>query len=634
MTFTAGRPACIFSHLAALAPRWTMALALAATTAVATAQTLTTLTGGGNAAPTGVSNAQDGAYYISAANGRWTFYHGGFTFLSITSSGGGRISADGAYQTIGINNNGLITGESAPVISPAWSIPSSTTTTALPASDSIAARFTAATSTSAGIPGIPNNAYGHTEPAGGPADFQCYGSGDSGSVHSPTCMSQNGRFVGLQGYISTYNSAGTAILATNSFRFRPALWDSATNTTRLLPTPYRTSSSTTRRRDGSTYAISDDGQVIVGAQEPNVPCSANSPDPDGARLIVWRWNGSDYSISYLPNGVNASGFPIGPSISFANPGTVSPVQINPAGTIIVGPATSNSGQSYIGKWVWNGSSWNSPINLGSNVNPTVPIASIAGEATVTITTATPHGLSVNDWVYIAGTSVASYNGLWQVAGSEDPSSFSISAAAGGDATGGTVNKAASWLPTYILSSPGCTGNFPAIRATGMSADGSVVVGLATYAPNNCDTLHANAQAGWIWTAATGYMEDWYDHLRAIGVAGLNIGEPFGPPASNTPPHLAGPRAMSPDGSAFIGSYTLEVGAQPWILAPAHICGSADFNCDGDVGTDADIESFFACIAGTCPAPPCLSSADFNGDGDVGTDSDIEAFFRVLAGGAC
>jgi hypothetical protein len=64
------------------------------------------------------------------------------------------------------------------------------------------------------------------------------------------------------------------------------------------------------------------------------------------------------------------------------------------------------------------------------------------------------------------------------------------------------------------------------------------------------------------------------------------------------------------------------------------CGSADFNCDGDVGTDADIEAFFTCLAGTCPPAPCTSTADFNFDGDVGTDSDIEAFFRVLAGGNC
>jgi spore coat protein A len=64
------------------------------------------------------------------------------------------------------------------------------------------------------------------------------------------------------------------------------------------------------------------------------------------------------------------------------------------------------------------------------------------------------------------------------------------------------------------------------------------------------------------------------------------------------------------------------------------CGSADFNCDGDVGTDADIESFFACLSGNCPLPPCASNADFNGDRDVGTDADIEAFFRVLGGGQC
>jgi hypothetical protein len=66
--------------------------------------------------------------------------------------------------------------------------------------------------------------------------------------------------------------------------------------------------------------------------------------------------------------------------------------------------------------------------------------------------------------------------------------------------------------------------------------------------------------------------------------------------------------------------------------PAPVCGSADFNHDGDGGTDADIEAFFACIAGSCCAT--CDSADFNYDGDSATDADIEAFFRVLAGGAC
>ena len=60
--------------------------------------------------------------------------------------------------------------------------------------------------------------------------------------------------------------------------------------------------------------------------------------------------------------------------------------------------------------------------------------------------------------------------------------------------------------------------------------------------------------------------------------------------------------------------------------------SADFDGDGDIGTDADIEAFFACLGGTCCAT--CQSADFDGDGDVGTDADIETFFRVLGGGAC
>jgi hypothetical protein len=66
-----------------------------------------------------------------------------------------------------------------------------------------------------------------------------------------------------------------------------------------------------------------------------------------------------------------------------------------------------------------------------------------------------------------------------------------------------------------------------------------------------------------------------------------------------------------------------------ILNAASSC-SADFDHDGDAGTDADIEAFFACLGGNC-CPAC-GSADFDGDGDTGTDSDIEAFFRVLGGG--
>jgi hypothetical protein len=101
------------------------------------------------------------------------------------------------------------------------------------------------------------------------------------------------------------------------------------------------------------------------------------------------------------------------------------------------------------------------------------------------------------------------------------------------------------------------------------------------------------------------------------------------------------------GSAgFDGQGQLQFGAPPYQIRciVSNACGptasgqvtltvnSADFDGDADVGTDADIGAFFACIGGTC-CPMC-GSADFNGDGDTGTDADIERFFRVLAGGPC
>jgi hypothetical protein len=64
------------------------------------------------------------------------------------------------------------------------------------------------------------------------------------------------------------------------------------------------------------------------------------------------------------------------------------------------------------------------------------------------------------------------------------------------------------------------------------------------------------------------------------------------------------------------------------------CGTSDFNGDGDFGTDADIEAFFACLGGNCCGECFEGGSDFNGDGDFGTDQDIESFFRVLGGGAC
>ncbi len=83
------------------------------------------------------------------------------------------------------------------------------------------------------------------------------------------------------------------------------------------------------------------------------------------------------------------------------------------------------------------------------------------------------------------------------------------------------------------------------------------------------------------------------------------------------------------GFAFSGEVDIS-----WADCPVAGGGTADFNCDGDAGTDSDIEAFFRCLAGNCPAAPCANTADYNNDGDVGTDADIDSFFRVLSGGPC
>ena len=98
--------------------------------------------------------------------------------------------------------------------------------------------------------------------------------------------------------------------------------------------------------------------------------------------------------------------------------------------------------------------------------------------------------------------------------------------------------------------------------------------------------------------------------------------------------------ISPDGRVVVGTAVDGAGETQGFAATLFgppirsACSSADFDGDGDSGTDADIEAFFACFAGNCCATCWSLGADFNGDGDTGTDADIEAFFRVLAGGNC
>jgi probable HAF family extracellular repeat protein len=146
-------------------------------------------------------------------------------------------------------------------------------------------------------------------------------------------------------------------------------------------------------------------------------------------------------------------------------------------------------------------------------------------------------------------------------------------------------------------------------AYGVSSVGPVVVGFAHSGPSD---------RAMIWSAGLGpvYLDAY------LGALGVDL----------TGWTLTMARSITPDGRTVVGWGVHNGHTEGWIATLPPPCGSADFNGDSDSATDADIEAFFACLAGSCCAT--CGSPDFNGDGMASTDADIEAFFRVLAGGPC
>jgi probable HAF family extracellular repeat protein len=157
---------------------------------------------------------------------------------------------------------------------------------------------------------------------------------------------------------------------------------------------------------------------------------------------------------------------------------------------------------------------------------------------------------------------------------------------------------------------------PLSAAFNASWDGSFIVGVQGRHVGEFQTdFHAV-----LWSPYLGVV-DLNTYLPTIGI-------------DTTGWHLEYATGISADGRTIVGFGTLHAQTRGFVLTLPPPCGTADFNNDADHGTDADIEAFFACLAGNC-CPRCpQAGADFNADGDPGTDQDIEAFFRVLAGGTC
>ncbi|MBI5865455.1 MAG: hypothetical protein HZB38_13295, partial [Planctomycetes bacterium] len=345
------------------------AAGLVVSNAAAQPQVISLGRGGPNSAAPGPSGSYilGGVGISSSAAGYWTLNG---TALSIaeaagTGTGAGYLSADGAYAAVIISNSTppRVFGNTATNVSPPFSMnPTLVPSTTNPqATEFRAARWNLATNTiqdMGGLPIVP--------------ELMVYGSGSSGgstgTFITPNAISSTGRFIVGQAYISSYNSSAGTTISDNTFHWRAFIWDAEANgglgAYTIMPTPFRTSTNTWRRRTGAAFAVSSDGLVVLGAQEHNVSTTPTA-DPDGARLVVWRWDAgtSQYVMTYLPNGVNGSGFPYTLSV------TARSVHMNAAGTMIVAMAVDDTSSTYLAKWTWDAgtSTWNAPQNLGSGL---------------------------------------------------------------------------------------------------------------------------------------------------------------------------------------------------------------------------------------------------------------------------
>jgi hypothetical protein len=128
----------------------------------------------------------------------------------------------------------------------------------------------------------------------------------------------------------------------------------------------------------------------------------------------------------------------------------------------------------------------------------------------------------------------------------------------------------------------------------------------------------------------------YGPITPVNTSGIDQG--FGQDASGGDRTIgvenAGGTAAVSHPSATHNGESLMVTFNPPPSPCGPVCATSDYDGDGDSGTDADIEAFFACLAGNCCATCWHLGSDINADGDSGTDADIEAFFRILAGNAC
>jgi len=301
------------------------------------------------------------------------------------------------------------------------------------------------------------------------------------------------------------------------------------------------------------------------------------------------------------------------------------------GTLVAGGMFTTSGSTQTARVAyWDGTAWQ-PFNdppaggngvFGGPVNALFPLGAgefiLGGEFTSTFGVTTR---SIARWDSVTRRFAAYGNGIFgsvqTILQTTDQQLF----VGGGftTANGGPANNITRWDGQFWqpVGSPASGAN-SSVLALAQDADGSLVAGgLFTIAGAAAASNIARLRSNQWEPIGTGVSHASTSNVRALTLM------------SSGP--MSGRMAV---GGFFTTAGGVPAGYVASFGCTGPTCGTSDFNGDGDFGTDADIEAFFACLAGNC-CPTCYAGgSDFNGDGDFGTDADIESFFRVLGGGAC
>jgi hypothetical protein len=353
------------------------------------------------------------------------------------------------------------------------------------------------------------------------------------------------------------------------------------------------------------------GDLIAGAGLLSLNPITGTPD------YIARWNGTTWSNLGLGVG-----------------NIVYSLSLGPDGELVAGGNfTTAGGNDAFGIATWDGTFW-SPLGIGTEA-PNSPVAQTSGY--VFATAAAPNGD-----IYAAGT-ILDAGGLDvnRIARWDGVAWSPLDAGVSGDPSGNAV-FALLVLPNGDLIVGGQFATAGETPASGIARwDGKSWSALGTGMSNTTGSSSVNSLAvmpngdliagGWFDTAgglSANGIARWDGAAWSPLGAGLTGGQFY---------TIVKSLLILPNGDIVAAGSFASAGGLPaaniarWTTSCNQFC-NADFNHDGDIATDADIEAFFACIAGNC-CPTC-GSPDFNGDGDIATDADIEAFFRVLAGGPC